>query len=50
MNLVILLEEELAGNGMAVIRDPRRVTHIQDILRATPEIPWAFDPFLPANY
>lgn len=36
MNLVILLEEELAGNGMAVIRDPRRVTHIQDILRATP--------------
>ena len=36
MNLVILLEEELAGNGMAVIRDPRRVTHIQDILRAMP--------------
>lgn len=36
MNLVILYEEELAGNGMAVIRDPRRVLHIQNILRATP--------------
>ncbi len=36
MNLVILYEDELAGNGMAVILDPRRVTHIRNILRATP--------------
>lgn len=36
MNLVILYEEELAGNGKAVICDPRRVTHIQDVLRAMP--------------
>ena len=34
MNLVIIYEEELAGNGIAVICDPRRVLHIQDVLRA----------------
>lgn len=36
MNLVIIYEEELAGEGIAVICDPRRVLHIQGILRALP--------------
>jgi RsmE family RNA methyltransferase len=36
MNLVILYEEELAGNGIAVICEPRRVIHIRNILRAMP--------------
>ena len=36
MNLVIIYEEELAGDGIAVICDPRRVLHIQGILRALP--------------
>ena len=36
MNLVIIYEEELAGDGIAVICDPRRVSHIQGVLRALP--------------
>ena len=36
MNLVILYEEELAGNGMAAICDSRRLLHIQTVLKATP--------------
>ena len=36
MNLVIIYAEELAGDGIAVICDPRRVLHIQKILRALP--------------
>ena len=36
MNLVILNENELAGDGMAVIRDPRRIVHIQTVLKALP--------------
>ena len=36
MNLVILNENELAGNGMAVISDLRRIVHIQTVLKAAP--------------
>ncbi len=36
MNLVIIDKEELAGNGIAIICDPRRVLHIQKILQAAP--------------
>ncbi|MFA6566656.1 MAG: 16S rRNA (uracil(1498)-N(3))-methyltransferase [Victivallales bacterium] len=36
MNLVIIYEEELAEDGIAVICDPRRALHIQSILRVLP--------------
>ena len=36
MNLVIIYKEELFGDGMAVICDPRRLLHIQGVLRALP--------------
>ena len=36
MNLVIIYEDELAGDGIAVICDPRRVLHIQGVLRSLP--------------
>ncbi|MFA6293111.1 MAG: 16S rRNA (uracil(1498)-N(3))-methyltransferase [Victivallales bacterium] len=36
MNLVIICQEELAGDGIAVICEPRRMLHIQGVLRALP--------------
>jgi len=36
MNLVIICQEDLAEDGITVIRDPRRVLHIQGVLRALP--------------
>ena len=36
MNLVIIYEEELVADGIAVICDPRRLLHIRNVLRACP--------------
>jgi RsmE family RNA methyltransferase len=36
MNLVIIYKEEFSGDGIAVICDPRRVLHIQGVLKALP--------------
>lgn len=36
MNLVMIYQEELAEDGTAFICEPRRVSHIQSVLRALP--------------
>ena len=36
MNLVIICQDDLAVDGIAVIRDPRRVLHVLGVLRALP--------------